>query len=42
MTLNLKRLVGALAIGLLICTGAQAATSRSSFIVNDIYNSAMR
>ncbi len=38
MTLNLKRLVGALAIGLLICTGAQAATSRSSFVVNDIYN----
>ena len=38
MARNLKRLIGALAISIIVCTGVQAATSRPSFVVSDIYN----
>ncbi|MBB5358157.1 uncharacterized protein (DUF2252 family) [Rhodanobacter sp. ANJX3] len=38
MMIKLKRLIGTLAVAMLLGTGAQAATSRPSFVVNDIYN----
>ena len=38
MTSKLKFLAGVLAFGMLLCSGAQGATSRSSFVVSDIYN----
>jgi uncharacterized protein (DUF2252 family) len=38
MMLELKRAAIALVTGMMICAGAQAATSRPSFVVSDVYN----